>query len=207
MNKNDHVIFDFETIGAVSSRCPALDLSAFKFKWDRFTSNEPYTFNEIIRESRTWKFDIKAQVKENGWSYTKDDLQFWADQPAHVREQIKPKSDDISLKEFCKDYSRWLEKPVDFWWSRSNMFDPVIIERIFIAEDKHNQFRYLHKYWAVRDTRTWIDSKLGFDTNNFIPMKDEKLWNKYFNKHNSKHDIAADLLRLQACARAEKNLD
>jgi len=203
-----HLIFDFETIGPISYKCPALDLSAFKFDWERFTSNTPYTFEEVVKNSNTWKLDIKHQVDTYGYSYTKSDLKFWADQDKHVREKILPTPNDLKVKEFCNSFISWLsEDKITYWWSRSNMFDPVILERLMVDGDMYNRFKNYLKFWNVRDTRTYIDAKLGFNNNKFIPMKDHRRWNMLFDAHDSRHDIAADVLRLQSIVRAEEGLE
>jgi hypothetical protein len=38
-------------------------------------------------------------------------------------------------------------------------------------------------------------------------VSDEQYWNKTFIKHDSRFDIAADILRLQAISRAENDLE
>jgi hypothetical protein len=63
-------------------------------------------------------------------------------------------------------------------------------------------------FWPVRDTRTWIDAKLNFPKQNgFVPLSDEEYWNKTFVKHDSRYDIAADILRLQTIARLENDME
>jgi hypothetical protein len=64
------------------------------------------------------------------------------------------------------------------------------------------------RWWRVRDTRTWIDAKFNFSQKNgFIPVADTDYWAKYFVAHDSTHDVAADILRLQAIHRAEHDLE
>jgi len=60
----------------------------------------------------------------------------------------------------------------------------------------------------VRDTSTWIDAKLDWPkANSFVPIHDEKYWDKTFKKHDSIQDIAADILRLQAIERMENDME
>ena len=106
------------------------------------------------------------------------------------------------------DYLRSSNK-IECWWSRGNTFDPIILDRI--AEDAGKQgllSQYL-KHYAVRDTRTFIDAKFNFDIdpNGFIPVGNTEKWNYNFNAHDSKHDVAADILRLQSITRAENDLE
>ena len=64
------------------------------------------------------------------------------------------------------------------------------------------------KYWAVRDTRTYIDAKFDFkQKNGFIPFADEQRWEQMFKAHDSSWDILADVLRMQAIRRAEEDLE
>ena len=64
------------------------------------------------------------------------------------------------------------------------------------------------KFWKVRDVRTFIDAKFDFSTRSgFVPLADEKYWNEAFVAHDSTHDVAADVLRLQAIYRAENDLE
>jgi hypothetical protein len=75
----------------------------------------------------------------------------------------------------------------------------------------HNKFTAITDNlnpWLVRDTRTYIDAKFDFPKiNGFVPVADEKYWAVTFVKHDSRFDIAADVLRLQAIIRAENDLD
>jgi hypothetical protein len=43
--------------------------------------------------------------------------------------------------------------------------------------------------------------------NGFVPVSNIKKWEYNFNAHDSKHDIAADILRLQTIVRAEADLE
>ena len=45
---NNHLIFDFETLGQDVFEIPVLDCSYMIFDWDRFTSDNPYTLNELV---------------------------------------------------------------------------------------------------------------------------------------------------------------
>ena len=60
----------------------------------------------------------------------------------------------------------------------------------------------------VRDMRTYIDAKFNFDTENgFCPIADQQKWDRAFKKHDSSWDVLADVLRLQAIARAENDME
>jgi hypothetical protein len=71
--------------------------------------------------------------------------------------------------------------------------------------------KFLNEYipfWRVRDTRTYIDASFDFSTKNgFVPIADEEYWNNNFKAHDSVHDVAADILRLQTIHRAQHDME
>lgn len=206
-----HFIIDFETIGQNSREAPAIDCSYIVFDWERFCTN-PYSFRELTFDMQQAKFDIKDQMVNHGCKYSERDLQWWLDQPAELRRNMKPSDRDLNAVQFMEkliDYLRG-EQPIDYWWSRANTFDPIILDRIAQNAGKQSLLGEYLKYWAVRDTRTYIDAKFDFSPpgkNGFVPVADGDKWEKEFNVHDSTHDVAADILRLQAIVRAENHLE
>jgi hypothetical protein len=203
-----HLIIDFETMGKKATKCAVVDCSVMVFEWQRFSSN-PYTIANISDPKR-FKLSVADQVKNYNWEIEKDTLKFWEAQEPEVRARVAPKKDDLTVKEFVKQFHEFLvESPkIDYWWSRSNTFDPIILSRLFEAEDKLLHLEEYLKYWRVRDTRTHIDAKLDFPKENgFVPISDSNKWNKVFKKHDSSWDVLADVLRLQQIYRAENDLD
>lgn len=202
-------ILDFETIGQCARKAPAIDCSYTTFIWDRFLE-EPYTFEELISNIQKSKLDIKHQVEKYDFSYKEEDLQWWMQQPKEVRKNIVPKPDDLTIDQFVNkmiDYLRRSEK-IEYWWSRSNGFDPVILDHLAMAIEKDKFLNEYIPYWRVRDTRTFIDAKFNFTTKNgFVPIADTNRWEQIFNAHDSTHDVAADILRLQAIHRAENDME
>ena len=202
-------ILDFETIGQCARLAPAIDCSYTTFVWDRFL-DEPYSFQELISIIEKQKLNIKHQVEDYDFSYKQEDLNWWMEQPKEVRKNITPKPDDLSVTQFIEkmiDYLRRSEK-VDYWWSRSNGFDPVILDHLSMAVNKDKFLNEYIPYWKIRDTRTFIDAKFNFTTKNgFVPVADVEQWEKVFKAHDSRHDVAADILRLQAIHRAENDLE
>jgi len=204
-----HLLIDFETFGVNGSNCAAIDCSALVFDWNRFTSDNPYTPREYANVKR-FKLSVKEQVRDYQYVVEQDALDFWEGQSAEVRKKITPKKDDLTLEEFSNQFLDFLAShgKIDYWWSRGNAFDPVILKRIYRDLNKHSSISEYLKFWAVRDTRTWIDAKFEFDTeNSFIPIQNAELWEKIFQKHDSSWDVTADLLRLQTIARAENDLE
>ena len=203
-----HLIIDFETMGKDAGKCAVIDCSVMVFDFDRFLTN-PYTI-ESISYAKRFKLSVTDQVKNYGFEIDKSTLQFWEEQSPEVRANIAPKKSDLTVKEFVKQFHEFLiESPkIDYWWSRSNTFDPIILSRLFAAEGKLLHLDEYLKYWRVRDTRTFIDAKLNFPKeNSFSPLVDSDKWNKVFKKHDSSWDILADVLRLQQIYRAENDLE
>lgn len=202
-------ILDFETIGQCSRIAPAIDCSYMTFVWERFL-DEPYSFNELLGQAEKQKLSIVDQIKNYDFSYKEEDLQWWMNQPPAVRKNIKPRQDDLTITQFIEKmitYLRGSEK-IDYWWSRSNSFDPVILDHLSMSVKKDKMLSQYIPYWKNRDTRTFIDAKFDFTTKNgFIPVSNVDKWEQVFNAHDSTHDIAADVLRLQAITRAENDME
>lgn len=211
MSRKD-LIIDFETMGnnLENHDVAIIDCSAFIFDWERFKIN-PYSFEEIVKKSTRYKLSVKDQVENYSFVVEDGAVKFWSKQSKEVRKRIAPKQTDLTLDEFFSNFSQkfLLDGPkIEYWWSRSNTFDPHIIWRISNIFKKREMLNEYLKFWRIRDVRTYIDAKFDFGTmNNFVPINDEDYWNKSFQMHNSKHDIAADVLRLQAIHRAENELE
>ena len=207
---NNNLILDFETFGQDITQCAVINCALFVFDWDRFLSDKPYQFNELVRDIKLLKLNVEQQKKMYGYTITKDSLAFWADMPSDVKKQIIPTPNDISVVNFCEtviDYIR--DKKITYWWSRSNTFDPPILHRLFRSANMEPLLLEHLKYWMVRDLRTYYDAKFNFKakTNAFIPIDDADEWNAIFKKHNSIHDVAAEVLRLQKISRIEHGVE
>lgn len=197
---NYHFILDYETIGQDVFNAPVVNCSYYIFDWDRFTSSNPYTFEELILDIQFDKFKIKEQVAA-GYKFKKRDIEWWEDEGQYAKEQITPAPlVDISVSQFVDNVVAYV-KPVKInrWWSRSNTFDPILLHRNFRDFLTREDLDKILPYWKVRDVRTYIDTQFNFknNVNGFCPIDDEAHWNKIFIKHNSIHDVAADILRLQ----------
>ena len=202
------LIIDFETLGTEPSNCVVIDCSVMVFDWDRFTSSNPYTIKDV-KEAKKFKLSVSDQAKNYGYKVDQGVLEFWQQQSKEVRNNIKPRSDDITVEEFIKQFHDFvIDSNIKHWWSRSNTFDPVILTRLYDSQGKkQHMFEYL-KFWLVRDTRTYIDAKFDFKQkkNAFCPVSDDQAWEQKFKLHDSAWDVLADVLRLQAIARAENDL-
>lgn len=202
-------ILDFETMGQDALRCPGVDCAIATFEWERFL-DQPYTFEELTSgHCKRLKLSVADQVKNYGAKIESKTVAFWEQQAPHVRKHIKPLPDDLTQEEFCDKFLGFLaDRPkIQYWWSRANVFDPLILWRIMTDCNRHHSLNEYLMFWRVRDTRTFIDAKFDFKTKNgFVPVSDEQYWKTAFEEHNSIHDIAADIMRLQTIHRAENDL-
>lgn len=126
------------------------------------------------------------------------------DQGPEAIKQLKVSSNDISIAEFPLQLDDYLSrKKIHRWWSRSNTFDPILLHRIFGDYSSRQKLDELLPFWLVRDVRTYIDTQFNFSKvkNGFCPYDDEAEWDRVFVKHNSVHDVAADILRMQRIER------
>lgn len=203
-------ILDFETMGQDAFRCPAVDCAISTFEWERF-SQQPYTFDELINgHVKRLKLSVADQVKNYGAVVEKKTVEFWESQEPKVRQHIKPLPSDLTQEQFCDNFIAFLsDSPkISYWWSRANVFDPLILWRIMTDCNRHHSLNEYLMFWRVRDTRTFIDAKFDFTTKNgFVPIADTEYWEQAFEEHNSVHDVAADIMRLQAIHRAENDLE
>ena len=207
---NQHFILDFETLGQDVFQIPMLDCSYVAFDWDRFTSDNPYTLEELVSLAQKDKLKMAHQVRDHGAKYFQRDIDWWMSQSESAKKVLKPSSSDIQVEEFIDNFIVYLKgkDKINYWWSRSNTFDPIILQRWATVVGRQNEIGELLKFWSVRDTRTWIDAKLNFPKKNgFVPLSDEAYWNETFVQHDSRFDIAADILRMQTITRLENNME
>ena len=101
------LIIDFETMGSDSTKCAVIDMSAMVFDWDKFTSNDPYTLSDVFKVKK-FKFDVAQQVRDYKWEIDQGTLQFWSEQDSEVRKNIAPKTSDLSVPDFIKQFNDFL---------------------------------------------------------------------------------------------------
>lgn len=203
-----HFILDYETMGQDPTTCAAVDCSYLQFDWDRF-KNDPYTFDELLGMTKRAKFDVQDQVKRHGFNIDPSTVEWWSQQDKEVRKLIRPLEDDITIEQFLGDLEMYLDASIKYWWSRSNTFDPIILWHMAAKGGFKDSIAKLLPHWKIRDTRSFIDAKTNFSlkSNGFTPMKNEQRWNEVFKQHSSRHDIVADVLRLQTLIRLDLDLD
>jgi hypothetical protein len=197
--KGKHLIFDFETLGKdITTNFAILECSYVAFDADRFTKERQYSYKELLSMVKKDKFDVREQIDKYGYYVDKNTKEWWLQQDQDLIDRILKISDlDISLHAFCANFLNYAkENNITYWWTRSNVFDPIILYRIFKSCNLEDELNQALKFWLVRDTRTFIDAKLDFCENieNGFVLKE---WEEYFKKHDSSHDIVADVMRLQ----------
>jgi hypothetical protein len=203
------LIIDMETFGQNIFSCPIINCAVAKFDPDRFAADLPYTYDEILNSIKLLKLDVSDQVNRYGYVIEPSSLEFWKKRPPEVRNQIKPQEDDLSIDQFCDELITFIDKEkIKYWWARSNTFDTVLLYRIANDAKRTEDINKILKFWRVRDVRTYIDAKTSFelDMNAFIPI-DKAEWTAKFKEHDCRHDITADILRMQRLVRAENGLD
>lgn len=197
-----HFILDYETIGQDVFTAPTVNCSYYIFDWDRFTSDNPYTFQELVEKINFRKFKIRPQI-DAGRSYKKRDIEWWMGNEK-AKQQLVPSDEDITVERFCFDIETYLKGAKIFrWWSRSNTFDPILLHRDFMEFSSREVLDSILPFWLIRDIRTYIDTQFQFKNkvNGFCPIDDKEEWKRIFVEHNSVHDVAADILRLQKIER------
>lgn len=204
-----HLILDFETMGQDIRTCPVVNCAFYAFDYDRFTT-DPYSFDELIKNIQQVKFDVEYQVDKYNYKIEEKAIQFWSSLPKEARKQIKRSDSDVTLEDFASTFLGYLNgKNIRRWWTRANTFDGPILDRIMSDIGMQEQYNVKLSPFKIRDIRTYIDAKFNFNITktNFIPHDSEAEWTKMFVEHDSIHDVAADILRLQKIVRIENELE
>jgi len=189
------LIFDFETLSTDRYNGVVVSLAILKFSEDNFTINTGYTFSELVNSAKLLKFDVQDQVKNYNRVIDKKTLEWWNEQGTEAKKQIIPSDRDKSINELYDFFISVSDNNTDKVYTRGNNFDPIIFENIMDQLHKPQPYRF----WQLRDTRSIIEG-LSWGSglrNNFIPEGCED-----FIHHNPIHDIAIDVMRIQALVRA-----
>jgi len=195
--KNDCIIYDFETLGKNPKESVVLSMAALPFTEERFTSDNPYTYEELLYSTKYLKFDAQEQVTVYKRKIDNITLQWWTKQPAEARKSLAPSDSDAPLTDLYPFLMDLIDDPAHAKkvYTRGNTFDPLFLESLLEAIDKQDPF----PWWIVRDTRSMIEGMtFGTDIkNNFVPdeLKDK------FVPHNPIHDVSIDVMRIQYIAR------
>lgn len=193
---NDCIIYDFETLSTNPVDGVVTSLALLTFSEARYTT-QPYTYEELLDTCKYIKFDVFEQTEKYNRKVMKSTLDWWNDQGEEAKKQIRPSSVDVSidtLHDFLVGNVQFnsLKKS----YCRGLTFDPPFMESILKATGKSMPI----SFFIERDTRSMIEGmSFGMDVkNSFMPgsLKDKAV------KHDPRHDIALDVMRMQMLAQA-----
>jgi hypothetical protein len=194
---NESVIYDFETLGQDQRKSVVTSFALLSFSEKRYVS-DPYTYNELLENTKYIKFDVEEQVSVYKRTISKDTLAWWDEQGDQAKKQIIP---NRALDQSISKLYQFLVDHIDLQshrksFTRGNTFDPIFLDSVLANCGKINPM-----HWgSIRDTRSMIEGmSFGFDLNNgFIPTGLEN----NFVKHDPRHDIVMDVMRMQVLAQA-----
>ena len=193
----DCIIYDFETLSQDQRRGVVLCVAGIRFNEDRYLSDNPYTYKELLDESVMMKFSVREQVETYGRTTDKSTLDWWSSQGSEAREMLKESEADVSIREIEKFFKGLIPDAGDISrvYTRGNTFDPIFTESIF------DMLRLPHPYnwWSIRDTRSMIDGLsfgAGIKNSFMVPGLEDS-----FVHHDPNHDVAMDIMRMQYLAR------
>ena len=181
------MIYDFETLGTEFENSAVVSLAALVFDSSKF--KEGYTYEELLSNVATVKFDVADQVHNHNRKIDPDTLKWWGELDPEAQKQLKPSDDDMSISEL-ESWITTVANPEDIErvYTRGNTFDPMFLHSI-IGRDPY-------PFWKLRDTRSTIEGMTLFNTsikNGFmVPGLEDK-----FIPHDAKHDVTMDVMRLQ----------
>lgn len=192
---NTCTIYDFETLSQNPIDGVVLSLAMLNFDPGRYV-DMPYTYEDLLGKTKYIKFNVEDQVKNYSRKIEKSTLEWWKNQPKEAQAALKPSKDDKVISDlygfFIVNRCTNLEKV----YTRRNTFDPIFMSSIMKATQNPEPY----DWWCVRDTISFIEGlSHGIElSDNFIP---EGLEEKFI-KHDPRHDIVMDVMRMQTLVRA-----
>jgi hypothetical protein len=183
------LIYDYETLGQNPLKAAVVCLAALEFDESRFRS-EPYTYEELLAQTKFYKFDVESQLQMNR-TICPESIQWWKQLPKSTRALLNPSNEDLSITQIPDIFKELNIGMMDRVYTRGNNFDPVINRSIYDYLNQEEGYRW----WTLRDTRSTFDG-LTYGHNikdSFIP---EGLESK-FEAHNPAHDVVMDVMRFQ----------
>lgn len=190
-----NVIYDFETLGQNPKESAVLSFAMVSYNDSDFLKGDGLDYDDLIFQCEYIKFDVLDQVNNHGRKIDPNTLSWWKSQGEDAKKVLKPGADDQSISVFpnwVRQKTKWDPINYDKVWSRGNTFDPI-----FLAELNADPF----PWWAIRDTRSYIDALLlgsEITDNRFVPDK----YASKFIHHDPRHDIVMDIMRMQELTRA-----
>ena len=193
---NNCIIYDFETLSQDQQKGVVTSFAMISFSEKRYVDN-PYTYEELIDISKYIKFDAEEQVTKFGRKISKETVEWWNEQGEEAKKQIRPSKEDQSIDSFYEFIiNNCVCSNIKKAFSRGNTFDPMFLQYLMVDTGHQDPFHWR----TVRDTRSMIEGmSFGMNLNNgFTPGE---LASK-FVKHDPRHDIAMDVMRMQLLAQA-----
>ena len=89
MSADNSVIFDFETLSTDVNQGVVLSLGLLTYTSSRFV-NDPYTYDELLENTKYMKFDVTEQVKKYGRKIDKSTLEWWKTQGLDAKKVLNP---------------------------------------------------------------------------------------------------------------------
>lgn len=184
------ILIDFETLSLNPNNCAVLRFSYFLFE---FNNDIDYSFDDILNKTKSYNISVTDQTNNYGLKIDKDTLSFWQKTlPHHLN--LK---NTLTLSNFFENLSNDLiNTKIDRWWSRNNMFDPIILYRLAeqttLAQGLETKVKF--KINNVRDVRTFMDAIAGENTS-FVENPFEFDLSSYI-KYDSAHEITLDYLNM-----------
>lgn len=188
----DCIIYDFETLSQKPSGV-VVCAAALRFNENRYLSDDPYVYQELVDSSKFIKFSIREQVEIYGRGIQKSVIEWWKDRPKDAQQLIEPSDDDRPLADIIPFFENLIgdSSQIDKVYTRGNNFDPIFMDSIL----ENLNSKSLYGWWLVRDTRSMIDGlSFGANINNkfIVPGLADQ-----FIAHDPQHDVAMDVMRMQ----------
>jgi hypothetical protein len=193
---NECVIYDFETLGQDQQKSVVVSFAMVTFSEKRYI-DDPYTYEELVDSCKYIKFNVEDQVINFGRKINKETLEWWNSQGEEAKKQIRPSKEDRSILEFYEFVINNCEcANIKKSYTRGNTFDPMFLQYLMSDTGRQDPFHWR----TVRDTRSMIEGmSFGMKLDNGFTPGD--LASK-FVKHDPRHDVAMDVMRMQLLAQA-----
>jgi hypothetical protein len=192
---NECVIYDFETLSQDQQRGVVTSFAFLSFSEKRYI-DKPYTYEELLDSCCYMKFNVEEQVKTFKRTMSKSTIEWWESQGEEAKKQIMPSKDDVSIRHLyaflCDNIDLKNHKKA---YTRGNTFDPIFLDSVLKDCGQTNPMHWR----TIRDTRSMIEGMaFGMDIDNGFMINEYK---DKFVKHDPRHDIVMDVLRMQMIAK------
>lgn len=146
----------------------------------KFDPTVDHTYDQLVQSGVYVKLDVDEQLKV-GRHVMKDTVDWWAEQSKEAQATIVPGPNDVGILDFHSKLEQLGDIKDAFWFFRGPHFDAAILESLF--EDFG--IKQPWNFWAVRDTRTWMECHTG-STKPSMGIPEQ------FIAHDPVHDVARD---------------